>query len=84
MKKELPSEYELILVDGPTGSIGRGGFYTYLDLFKTNITIIFDDVEREAEYQLMIRVAQKLNRDFKIFAGNDPIKKKNFGVLMPK
>ncbi len=35
ISKEAPKDYDLILIDGPTGDIGRGGFYTNLDLFNT-------------------------------------------------
>ena len=44
LKKELPIHYDLILVDGPPGPIGRGKFYDYLDLFNTKVPIIFDDI----------------------------------------
>ena len=63
LKGKLPDHYDLILVDGPPGFIGRHGFYTHLDLFKTDLTIIFDDVHRKAEYELMVHVGQKLQRN---------------------
>ena len=80
LKKILPTEYDLILVDGPPGFGGtnRLGFYDNLDLFKTDIPIIFDDVDREAEYSLMMRVAQKLQRDVAVFTGNN----KKFGIIL--
>lgn len=78
LQNELPEEYDLILVDGPTGKIGRGGFFTHLDLFRTDVPIIFDDVNRYHEHELMINVAIKLQRSYTIFsvAGG-----KQFGVL---
>ena len=79
LKRELPNEYDLILVDGPTGSIGRSGFYTHLDLFKKDVPIIFDDIDRKPEYALMILVAQKLNRDVVIYQSSQT---KKFGVLL--
>ena len=80
VKEKLPAHYDLILVDGPPGfgSTGRDGFFTHLDLFKTDITIIFDDVNRKAEYKLMIKVGQRLQRDAVVF-GNQSQKK--FGVI---
>ncbi len=80
LKKLLPTKYDLILVDGPPGfgKTNRLGFYDNLDLFKTDIPIIFDDVNRKDEYSLMIRVAQKLQRDVAVFIGND----KRFGVVL--
>ena len=78
LAKQLPKNYNLILVDGPTGAIGRYGFCTYLHLFKTDVIIIFDDVHREAEYKLMIDVAEKLKKDFTIHTDRFG---KQFGII---
>jgi hypothetical protein len=78
--KELPKNYDLILIDGPTGDIGRGGFYSHLDLFNTNVIMIFDDVNRKPEYDLMEAVAKKLNRPFNVYQSS---KQKQFGVIFP-
>lgn len=78
LEKELPLNYDLILVDGPPGHIGRGGFYTYLALFNTDVPIIFDDTHRKADYNLMVNVAKKLGRKFRVFKE----KEKSFGVLL--
>ncbi len=84
LRKKIPDNYDLILVDGPPGFSGsatnRHGFYTYLDLFKTDLTIIFDDVDRKAEYELMIRVGQKLQRNIVIL--NSDKSHKKFGVIL--
>ena len=77
-KKQLPSKYDLIIVDGPAGHIGRSGFFKNLDLFNTNIPIIFDDVNRKSEYDLMCDVAKKLNRTYTIFPDS---KGGQFGVV---
>jgi len=82
LKRELPEKYDLILIDGPPGDIGRGGFYTNLWLFDTNTIIIFDDVNRKAEYDLMVRVANKLNRGFTVSA-KDRFGKM-FGIIEPR
>ena len=63
VKENLPNKYDLILVDGPNGMFGRGGFYKHLDLFNTNVPIIFDDINREPERILMEKVSKKLNKD---------------------
>tara|TARA_B100000035_G_scaffold312586_1_gene324398 strand:- start:451 stop:1005 length:555 start_codon:yes stop_codon:yes gene_type:complete len=57
--------YDLILVDGPNGAIGRGGFLKHLDLFNTNVPIIFDDINRKAELQMMVKVSEILNKPCK-------------------
>lgn len=77
VKKELPGHYDLILVDGPPGNIGRHGFFTNLELFNTSIPIIFDDVNRKPEYDLMVAVAKQLNKQFTVFSS----KKKQFGIV---
>lgn len=70
VKKGLPKHYDLVLIDWPTGAIGRGGFLTNLSLFDTNVILIFDDVNKSAEAQLMKNVAKALKR--------------KFGVILPK
>lgn len=81
LEKNLPQKYDLILVDGPTGDIGRGGFFTNLHLFDTNVPIIFDDVNRKAEHELMVLVAKKLNRTYRIISSSS---KKSFGIVLPE
>jgi len=80
LKKELPTAYDLILVDGPPGPIGRYGFYKNLSLFNTNVPIIFDDINRKAEYNLMIDTASFLQHKIALFEG----KEKYFGVVIPE
>ena len=82
LRNQLPREYDLILVDGPPGTIGRGGFYKNLNLFNNNIPIILDDVEREDELKLLRLVEQKLGRKAIIHQGDDG--DKHFAVLMPE
>lgn len=67
LKQKLTSDvkYDLILVDGPSGFFGRGGFLKHLDLFNTNVPIIIDDIHRE-EMDLMIAVSERLNKPYKI------------------
>lgn len=64
VKNNLPPHYDLILVDGPNGSFGRGGFLKHLEWFNTNVPIIFDDINRESERQLMVKVSEKLNKPY--------------------
>ena len=65
VKNNLPTHYDLILVDGPNGMFGRGGFLKHLDWFNTNVPIVFDDINREAEMQLMIKVSEKIGKPYK-------------------
>lgn len=66
LKNNLPESYDLILVDGPNGMFGRGGFLKHIDMFNTNVPIIFDDIDRESEMQLMIKVAEHIKRKYYI------------------
>lgn len=61
---KLPKEYDLILIDGPGGQYGRGGFLKYLEHFNTDLPMIFDDANRPAELELMQKVSQIVNRPY--------------------
>jgi len=63
-------KYDLILIDGPEGRIGRGGFYKHLELFNTNVPMIFDDIGRKAEMDLLKKVSQKVKRDYILLDDN--------------
>lgn len=56
-------DYDLILVDGPSGAIGREGILHNLHAFNTDVTIVIDDTHREQEKQLANDLAKLLNRD---------------------
>jgi|TARA_R110000851_G_scaffold268133_3_gene420809 hypothetical protein len=62
----LPKEYDLILVDGPGGHFGRGGFFKYLDEFNTSIPLLFDDINRPHDFDLMVQVSKVLDRPYKV------------------
>lgn len=77
----LPSNYDLILVDGPKREIGRVGFYINLGMFLTDIPILFDDIHSPNEYFMARMCAQKLKRDLVI--KNNCYNKRPFGVILP-
>lgn len=79
LQKELPSlQYDMILVDGPTGRIGRKGLLNNLHLLDTKAkTMVFDDVNRLKEKELMIAVANKCNKKYVIHTGED----RQFAIL---
>ena len=87
IKKKLPKDYDLILVDGPPGVIGRSGFYRHLDLFRQDVPIILDDVNRKDELKLLKKVERKTGRkaiiheETNLKVGDRP---KHFAVLMPE
>tara|TARA_R110000824_G_scaffold102641_9_gene244208 strand:- start:985 stop:1488 length:504 start_codon:yes stop_codon:yes gene_type:complete len=57
LKGKLPSDYDLILIDGPTGHTSeydncRLGFLKNQKLFNKNVPILVDDINRPAEREL--------------------------------
>ena len=43
---------------------GRGGFLKHLELFNTDVLLIFDDINRESEMELMKAVSEKIGRPY--------------------
>ena len=79
LKEKLPPSYDLILVDGPAGWYGRGGFDFYIDLFRKDVPIVFDDVNRSRDFMVMDSVAKKLDRNYRAF--DTESKKTLFGCI---
>lgn len=73
----IPKYYNAIIVDGPPGCIGRSGFLKYLDLFNTNVPIIFDDLHRKLEMKLAQKVAHRLGRPLSVISWES----KTWGVV---
>lgn len=61
-----PRCFDAIIVDGPKGSYGRGGFFTNLDLFKSDL-YIFDDTHRLWDFRLAGMVADHFNVPFETY-----------------
>ena len=62
----LPKSYDLILIDGPGGRWGRGGFFKHIDKFDNDVPMIFDDIHRVQDSDVMEKVSEHVNRDYKI------------------
>ena len=77
IKELMPKEYDLILVDGPPGTIGREGFLHNIGLFKTDIPIIIDDSNRPAEAKMRDALVEKFNKKVETFSGAG----KGFSIL---
>ena len=56
--EKLPTDYDLLIIDGPPGGIGRGGIVNHLDRLNLNVPIVIDDVERKAEYDVYLKVKE--------------------------
>jgi hypothetical protein len=76
VKNQLPKDYQLILIDGPMGCYGRGGFLEFFNLFDSKVTIIFDDVNRPDEVALAHKVSKLVGRPLRIIKAH-----KSFGVI---
>lgn len=61
--------YDMIIVDGPPGSIGRQGTLKYLNLFH-RVPMLFDDYHRHWERKLAHKVAARLGGELFIFGLN--------------
>lgn len=71
-------KYDLLLVDGPPGHIGRLGMLDHLDLFDLSVPIIVDDVQRSAEHFLMTELSKKTGRNSRVFQDGD----KSVGIIV--
>lgn len=87
LEKELPSDYDLLLIDGPHGRIGRSGILLHLDLFRSDRPIIVDDSHRTTEANIAQEICKIWDMEMHIFdcgeKSNDGVKRK-FHVLLPK
>lgn len=58
--KHLPAKYDLLLIDGPTGDIGRFGIFYNNWLFNWDCIVIVDDTNREIEKFLSDMIRENL------------------------
>ena len=71
IRKSLPEKYDLIFVDGPSGSGNRMGFADNLDLFDTEVPIVFHDTYRDDEIELANRVSKRLCKQITFYTKGD-------------
>ena len=50
---QIPDDFELIIIDGPPGSIGRAGILNHLKDMPSTTWIMIDDSDRDAETNLV-------------------------------
>ena len=62
--ENLPTNYSLLIFDGPRGDIGRTKVLENLDLFNLEVPIIIDDTHREVEKNIAEQLISKLNTSF--------------------
>ncbi len=81
LREELPKHrYDAILVDGPPNVWGRGGFYKWKDLFNLDVPIIIDDMHRERETLLAVRLSAFLKRPYTVHGCWSD---RHFAVILP-
>lgn len=56
--EKLPTDYNLLIIDGPPGRIGRSGILDHLGSLNLNVPIVIDDVERKAEYAIYVKIKE--------------------------
>ena len=78
IRKGIPKNYDLLLVDGPNGYIGREGFLDNIRFFKTDIPIIIDDTQREKYIVMCDFIVENYNKKAITIQGGN----KQFTVLL--
>lgn len=73
----LPSNYDLIIIDGPMGSNLRGGIDKHFDKLNSNIPILLDDTHRKKDRDHALSLASQLNKEWEEIKGWQ----KNFIIL---
>jgi len=78
LRGKLPKSYDLLLVDGPPKN--RSGFIKYFELFRADVPIIFDDVNRSRDMTVMTKIAARLSRPYTVYGLHEA---KHFGIILP-
>lgn len=59
--QELPSNYDLLIVDGPVGN-NRGNFIHFYEYFKRDIPYVIDDTHRSGDREMALKLANILEK----------------------
>lgn len=57
IEQALPKEYDLLIIDGPPSSVGRGGVLVYHKLFDWSGYVLIDDTHRPEDKLLADQIA---------------------------
>ena len=60
----MPTDYDLLIIDGPIGPTARVGIDNHWDKLRTDIPIIFDDTDRLKDREHAIKIATMLGKDW--------------------
>ena len=58
---DIPSKFDLIIIDGPPGTIGRSGILNHLDKLPSTKWMIIDDTDRSSESALVKSIVEHLS-----------------------
>jgi hypothetical protein len=70
-------DYDLLLIDGPMST--RAGIVKYFNLFKHDVPVILDDMNRNLERKIIQDLSAKLKRPYTVY---DCWEQKAFGVIL--
>ena len=73
----LDGKYDLLLIDGPPGGT-RCGIVKYIELFRSDVPIVLDDLHRQADRKIINSIASKLRKPYVTYGYLDG---KPFGVI---
>jgi predicted O-methyltransferase YrrM len=76
LKEKIPDKYDLLLVDGPPYS--RAGLVKYWSMFRDDVIVVFDDVNRERDRKVTHSIAAKLKKPYTVY---DAHTEKPFAVI---
>ena len=62
VKQHWPTNTQCVIVDGPPGFIGRRGILSMLEELASVPLILVDDIDRQAELQLLHTLSTRLDR----------------------
>jgi hypothetical protein len=60
--KKLPTEYDLLIIDGPVGN-NRGNFIHFMEHFRKDVPYVIDDTNRDGDKKMVLEVAEILNKE---------------------
>lgn len=78
LKKHLPDEYDLLIIDGPCGSENRSGILKNLHLFNWSTTVLVHDTHRPLDKHICVQIARFLHRTPQFLQGTQD----SFGVIL--
>jgi hypothetical protein len=68
--QQIPEKYDLLLIDGPTGS-NRQNFIYFYQHFKSDIPYIVDDTHREGDNRMANQLSKLLNKEMIEIKGSE-------------